>query len=85
MKKTEQQTYRLSELDKKELATIAEEMDIPAASIVASLVTRFVKARKNHSTRLIWPPEFNYYPETLKSVLEERDSLDQSVSDIKHD
>ncbi len=74
MKKTEQQTYRLSEQEKKALANLAEDMDIPAASIVASLAARFVKARKEHGTRLIWPPEFNYYPIDSKTAQEEVDT-----------
>ncbi|MCF7816823.1 MAG: hypothetical protein K9M54_02975 [Kiritimatiellales bacterium] len=68
MKKTEQQTYRLSEEEKEALAKIAAEMDMPAASIVGSLASRFVKARKTHGNRLIWPPEFNYYPASSKSA-----------------
>ena len=54
MKRTEQQTYRLSEPEKEALAKIATEMDMPAASLVASLAARFVKERETHGTRLIW-------------------------------
>lgn len=74
MKRTEQQTYRLSEPEKEALAEIATEMDMPAASLVASLAARFVKARKKHGTRLIWPPEFNYYPADSKSAQEKPSS-----------
>jgi len=74
VKKTEQQTYRLSEPEKEALAKIAAEMDMPAASLVASLAARFIKARETHGTRLIWPPEFNHYPASSKSTQEQADS-----------
>ena len=77
MKKTEQQTYRLSEEEKQALAQVAEEMDIPAASIVGSLASRFVKARRAHGTRLIWPPEFNYYPSTQQSDQDKKNALSE--------
>ena len=68
MKKTKQQTYRLSEKDKDALEGLSKEMNLPAATIVSVLATRFVQARKEHGTRLIWPPEFNYYPTRIKSA-----------------
>jgi len=72
LKKTEQQTYRLSEKEKQDLRKIAEEMDMPVALIVGSLASRFVSARKKHGRRLIWPPEFNYFPESTQSVQDKR-------------
>lgn len=74
MKKTEQQTYRLSEAEKTALAEVADEIGIPAASLVGALAARFVKARKEHGKRLIWPPEFNYYPEDVQSTQETSNS-----------
>jgi len=68
VKKTKQQTYRLSEEDKKALEKLSEEMNLPAATIVSVLASRFVQARKEYGTHLIWPPEFNYYPVQIKSA-----------------
>ena len=74
--KTEQQTYRLSEEDKIALAKVADDIGIPAASLVGTLASRFVKAREELGSRLIWPPEFNYYPAGSKSIQEDANKSD---------
>lgn len=70
MKRTEQQSYRITEKDKKALAKIAEEMCMPAALLVSILASEFVKAKKMHGKRLIFPPEFNHFTEEARSVQE---------------
>lgn len=71
MKKTERQAFRISEEDKKELQEIAVRQQIPSGTIVSVLVTQYIQAVKNHESRLVWPPEFNYYTPHSKTIQEE--------------
>ncbi len=78
MKKTERQAFRISEESKRALEDIAVRQQIPAGTIVSALVAQYVKAVKAHGNRLVWPPEFNYYPANSKSVQEKTDLADVS-------
>ncbi|MCF7818700.1 MAG: hypothetical protein K9M54_12560 [Kiritimatiellales bacterium] len=73
MKKTERQAFRISEEAKVALQEIADQQQIPSGTIVSALVAQYVQAVKKHGSRLVWPPEFNYYPPTAKTVQEETD------------
>jgi len=68
MKKTERQAFRISEEDKVALQAVADRQQIPPGTIVSALVAQYVEAVKKHGTRLIWPPEFNYYPANNQSA-----------------
>jgi hypothetical protein len=71
MKKTERQAFRISEEDKIALREIADRQQIPSGTIVSALVAQYVQAVKNHGNRLVWPPEFDYYPADTKTSQEE--------------
>ena len=70
MKKTERQAFRLSEEDKLALQKVADRQQIPPGTIVSALVAQYVQAIKKHGQRLVWPPEFNYYPADSKTAQE---------------
>ena len=70
MKKTERQAFRISEEDKAALREIAERQQIPSGTIVSALVAQYVQAVKEHGSRLVWPPEFNYYSTDSKTAQE---------------
>ncbi len=78
MKKTERQAFRISEEDKVALQGVADLQYIPSGTIVSALVTQYINAINNHGNRLIWPPEFNYYPSTSENAQEQTDSAIQS-------
>ena len=81
MKKTERQAFRISEEDKVALQGVADLQHIPSGTIVSALVTQYIKAIEDHGNRLVWPPEFNYYPPHSMSVQEETDA----TIDLEHD
>jgi hypothetical protein len=61
-KKTAQLAYRLSEEEKAAITEIAGELRMKPAEIVSILMAQFIQARRKYGNRLIWPPEFNYFP-----------------------
>lgn len=76
-KKTELIGFRLSPEEKKEAERICSDLGQAPGSLAGILFERFIKQRKTHGTRLIWPPEFNYYPTGAQSI--------QEATDIKSD
>ena len=74
-KKTEQVAFRVSSEEKEFLEQVAEEMNMKLGALAGSLVTQFVEFRRSHGNRLIWPPEFNYYPPTSKSIQDKENIL----------
>ncbi len=73
-KKTEQVAFRVSAEEKEFLERAADEMNLKLGALAGSLVIQCVKFRQSHGNRLVWPPEFNYYPATSKSLQEKADS-----------
>lgn len=69
-KKTESIGFRQTLQEKALLTEIASEMETTPGSLVASVISRFIKAKLEHGNRLVWPPEFNYYPAETKSAQE---------------
>jgi len=67
-KKTAQLAYRLTDEEKEAITAIAEEMQMKPAEIVSIIMAQFIKFRKKSGTRMVWPPEFNYYLEDAKST-----------------
>jgi basic membrane lipoprotein Med (substrate-binding protein (PBP1-ABC) superfamily) len=61
-KKTENISFRQTPEEKELLIQIASEMETTPGSLASSIISRFLKAKLEHGNRLIWPPEFNYYP-----------------------
>lgn len=72
-KKTEQVAFRTSTAEKAKLEEIAEEMCVKPGVLAGALVTQFIKYKETHGERLIWPPQFNYYPAGSESVQQSKD------------
>jgi hypothetical protein len=72
-KKTVQIAFRVSPEEKKRAEQVANQLKITAGGLAGALLEDFLAAFNDHGKRLIWPPEFNYYPETSKTVQEEKD------------
>jgi len=62
-KKTENIGFRQTPEEKALLIEIAREMEMTPGSLSSSIISRFLKAKTKHGSHLIWPPEFNYFPE----------------------
>ena len=73
-KKTELIGFRLSLEEKENAEKICADLGQAPGAIAGILFDRFIKQRKTLGNRLVWPPEFNYYPAISKSVQEETDS-----------
>lgn len=65
MKRTETQSYRLSENSKETLNAIAESMKIPAGQLVAVLVEAFIEEKKKYGNQVFYPPRFHTF-ESIK-------------------
>ncbi len=76
-KKTEQVAFRVCSEEKEYLEQAADEMNMKLGSLAGSLVTQFVEFRRTHGNRLIWPPEFNYYPSTSQSMQDKENTLSE--------
>ena len=61
-KKTESIGFRQTPEEKALLIKISKEMEMTLGSLASSIISRFLKAKTEHGSRLIWPPEFNYFP-----------------------
>ena len=72
-KKTVQIAFRVSPEEKKRAEQVANQLKITAGGLAGALLEDFLTAFNDHGNRLIWPPEFNYYPETSKTAQEEKD------------
>jgi len=70
-KKTENISFRQTPEEKALLTEFASEMETTPGSLASSIISRFLKAKLEHGNRLIWPPEFNYYPASAKTAQEE--------------
>ena len=66
-KKNERLSVRVSEDLKNELEAVAEDMDLTSATLIHSMIKRFVKDHKEHGDRLMWPPRFTYYEAEAKT------------------
>ena len=73
-KKTELIGFRLSPEEKEFAGEVCKDLGQPPGAVAGILFDRFIKQRKLLGNRLIWPPEFNYYPKTSKTAQEEKDS-----------
>ncbi len=76
-KKTEMVAFRLSEERKKEAENICEEYGHTPGSMAGLLFEKFLKQAISKGPKLVWPPEFNYYPAGTQSVQESKDSAAQ--------
>ena len=76
-KKSEQIAFRVSPEDKQRAERVATELKTSAGALASALLEDFITARETHGNRLVWPPEFNYYPASSKSVQEETDSTEK--------
>lgn len=61
-KKTAQLAYRLTAKEKSAVEKSAARLHMKPAELVSLVVSQFVDAHENHGKKLIWPPEFNYFP-----------------------
>jgi len=68
--KSEQIAFRVSPEEKAAAEEIAAQLKTTAGALSSALLEEFVAARKQHGSRLIWPPEFNYYPAGTMSAQE---------------
>ncbi len=62
-KKTENIGFRQTPEEKALLIEIAKKMEMTPGSLSSSIISRFLKAKTEHGSHLVWPPEFNYFPE----------------------
>lgn len=69
-KKTELIGFRLSPEEKETAETICADLGQTPGALAGILFDRFIKQRKTHGNRLVWPPEFNYYPADSKTAQE---------------
>ena len=74
LKKSEQIAFRVSPEEKKRAERVAMELKTTAGALASALLEDFIEARETYGSRLIWPPEFNHFPESAQSVLEKVDS-----------
>lgn len=63
-KKTELVGFRLSTEEKTEADKICADFGQPPGAVAGILFDRFMKQRKEHGSRLVWPPEFKYFPDS---------------------
>ncbi len=66
MKRTETQSYRLTESSKSALSTIAEELKVPPGLIVATLVEEYIAAKSRYGNQVFYPPKFHTF-ESIKA------------------
>lgn len=65
MKRTETQSYRLSENSKNALNEIAKRMKIPAGQLVAVLIEAYIDEKKKYGNQVFYPPKFHTF-ESIK-------------------
>lgn len=73
-KKSEQIAFRVSPEEKQLAERVATGLKTTVGALASALLEDFIAARETHGNRLIWPPEFNYYPASSQSAQEETDS-----------
>jgi hypothetical protein len=73
-KKTELIGFRVSPEEKIEADNICSDFGQTPGAVAGVLFDRFLKQRKKYGTRLVWPPEFNYYPFDSKTAQEKAES-----------
>ena len=73
-KKSEQIAFRVSPEDKQRAERVATGLKTTTGALASALLEEFIESRETHGNRLIWPPEFNYYPASSKTAQEETDS-----------
>ena len=69
-KKTELIGFRLSPEEKNAAEKICADLGQTPGALAGILFERFIKQRKTHGNRLVWPPELNYYPADTKTAQE---------------
>ena len=69
-KKSEQIAFRVSPEQKQRAEKVASDLKTTAGGLASALLEDFIAARDLHGKRLVWPPEFNYYPANTKSIQE---------------
>lgn len=74
LKKSEQIAFRVTPDEKQLAEQVAVELKTTAGALASALLDNFIEARKLHGSRLLWPPQFNYFPSSSKSVQEEIDT-----------
>lgn len=65
MKRTETQSYRLTENSKAALSAIAEELKIPSGQLVAVLVETYIEEKIRYGNQVFYPPRFHTF-ESIK-------------------
>ncbi len=73
-KKSEQIAFRVSPEEKQRAERIAVGLKTTVGALASALLEDFITARETHGNRLVWPPEFNYYPASSKTIQEKDDS-----------
>jgi hypothetical protein len=63
-KKTELIGFRLSATEKVEADKICADFGQTPGAVAGILFDRFIKQQKKYGSRLVWPPEFKYFPDT---------------------
>ena len=76
-KKSEQIAFRVSPEDKQRAERVSIELKTSAGALASALLEDFITAREIHGNRLIWPPEFNYYPSTSQSMQDKENTLSE--------
>jgi len=74
LKKSEQIAFRVSPEQKQCAEQVASNLKTTAGGLASALLEDFIAARNLHGNRLIWPPEFNYYPANSKTAQEKSSS-----------
>ncbi len=69
-KKKELIGFRLSTEEKHEADSLCADFGQTPGAVAGILFDRFMKQRKKQGNRLVWPPEFNYYPADYKTAQE---------------
>lgn len=78
--KSEQIAFRVSPEEKDAAEKVATQMKTTAGALTSALLEEFIKAKKEHGKRLIWPPEFNYFTgsETEQQAQKKRDAFNKA-------
>ncbi len=65
MKRTETQSYRLTETSKAALNAISGELKIPSGQLVAVLVEAYIEEKTKYGNQVFYPPRFHTF-ESIK-------------------
>ena len=73
-KKSEQIAFRVSPEEKQAAERVATALKTTTGALAGALLEDFIAAHKKHGKRLIWPPEFNYYPASAQTAQDKTSS-----------